>query len=413
MRFLFNTVCYKPAKGGGGPIHSVSSLAEELVRRGHDVTVVASNLDIPGRLAVDTERDYAIDGVKVRYFNARPTFLQRTGLPMFTKAGVYTFGPEFGRWLELEGSRFDVIHNHISFTWSNGPCARYAARNNRIYVYHQRGNLDPIRLRRGRLKKKIYILLVEKPLMRPADVLIALTEYEVTSFRALGLKNRVEIIPNGIDPELAHARTLQTSERVNHTLDQLSDDMCFFWMSRIHPIKGPDVFVDAFLSCARHNRHVQAVMAGPDEVGLLARLLTTVRAAGLENRFHYVGALAGDDKIALLRRSDCFVLPTLSEGMSMVLLEAMAAGCAVLTTPGANFEEIAHAGAGEILPLSAEAFADAMTRLSKGGRSQAAIMGVRGKTLVREKYSWSTIADRYEQLCAELAQRKVHTGCDS
>ena len=45
--------------------------------------------------------------------------------------------------------------------------------------------------------------------------------------------------------------------------------------------------------------------------------------------------------------------------------------------------------------------------------AQAAIMGVRGKTLVREKYSWSTIADRYEQLCAELAQRKVHTGCDS
>jgi hypothetical protein len=95
MRFLFNTVCYKPAKAGGGPIHSVSSLAEELVRRGHDVTVVASNLDIPGRLAVDTERDYAIDGVKVRYFKARPTVLQHW-TTMFTKAGVYPLEPEFG-----------------------------------------------------------------------------------------------------------------------------------------------------------------------------------------------------------------------------------------------------------------------------------------------------------------------------
>ena len=116
-------------------------------------------------------------------------------------------------------------------------------------------------------------------------------------------------------------------------------------------------------------------MAGPDEAGLLPELITKVQAAGLENRFHYVGVLVGDDKLALLRRSDCFVLPTLAEGMSMVLLEAMAAGCAVLTTPGANFREIAHAGAGEILPRSTEAFADAMTRLSEGGRSQAAFMG--------------------------------------
>src|SRR4029077_7836067 len=79
MRFLFNTVFYKPAKGGGGPIHSVSSFAEELVRRRADVTVATSNRDIPGSIEVATSLDHWIEGVRVRYFEARPTRLQRTG----------------------------------------------------------------------------------------------------------------------------------------------------------------------------------------------------------------------------------------------------------------------------------------------------------------------------------------------
>ena len=187
MRFLFNTVHYKPARGAGGPILSVSSLAEALVRHGHDVLVAASDLDIPGRLPVEYGRDVEIEGVVVRYFAAKRTVLQRTGIPAFAKSGVFRFGPEFGAWLRAVGPRCDVIHSHISYTWTNRPCSLYAQRHRKVYLYHQRGNLDPVRLKRGRWKKMAYFWLRERPIMRRADVLIALTTHEIDSFRALGL----------------------------------------------------------------------------------------------------------------------------------------------------------------------------------------------------------------------------------
>jgi hypothetical protein len=72
-------------------------------------------------------------------------------------------------------------------------CPVYHAQQ-RIYVLPSaRQPRSRPRLKARPLEKMIYILLVEKPLMRPADVLIALTEYE-SLFRALGLKNKLRII---------------------------------------------------------------------------------------------------------------------------------------------------------------------------------------------------------------------------
>ncbi|MCX6924754.1 MAG: glycosyltransferase [Verrucomicrobia bacterium] len=368
MRFLFNTVYYKPARGGGGPIYSVSALAEELVRRGHEVTVVASDLDIPGRLDVRCDLEYEVEGVRVRYFWAKPT----------------------------------IIDSQISFTCSNGPCSRLARRYGKPYLYHQRGDLDPIRLKRGRLKKAVYMALVEKPIMRRARALIALTQREVESFRAVGLKNRVEVIPNGIDPPSLQKEGLRTSAETKCLVEGLGDAPVFLWMSRVHPVKGPQVFVDAFIRAAQRNPRLHGVIAGPDEVGMLSGLLSRVRGAGLTERFQYAGILHGDDKMALLQRADCFVFPTEAEGFSMVLLEALASGCAVLTSKGAYFDQIESAGAGRIVGCSGGDFADGILQMAALGRKGMADMGRKGMDLVRASYSWASIGRKYEALCQEL-----------
>jgi glycosyltransferase involved in cell wall biosynthesis len=408
MRFLFNTTAYKPAYRQGGPVVSVSGLAESLVASGHHVTVLASNRDLDVTMDIDHSRDHVVDGVLVRYFPAMPTILQRTGIPAFARARVYTLGPAFERWLQANGRGYDVFDNQITFTGSNPVVSAFARRNGKVAFYHQRGNLDPKRLAFGKWKKTLYLVLTELPVMRKADVLIALTSYEVSTYRRLGLKNQIEVLPNGISECLLPQRDLRPSAAVADSLHSLGNGPCFLFMSRIHLSKGPEIFVDAFISCAGRCPGAVALMAGPDESNLVCGFLSKVGAAGLRSRFRYIGAVAGDDKLSVLKRADCLVLPTMSEGFSVSILEALASRCAVMTTTDACFPEIESIGAGAVVARRCDAFAARMTEWAEAGCTMLAEMGERGATLVREKFTWSSIASRYAALALRLASNPRH-----
>jgi glycosyltransferase involved in cell wall biosynthesis len=407
MRFLFNSSYYWPAYQMGGPIHSVAGLSEELVRRGHEVTVVVCDRDVE-RMDVDLERGAERNGVRIRYFEAAPTLLQRTRIPAFSQSAAYRFGPEFDRWVSDNVGDFDVIHSQISFLYATGPLSREAARRNKVYLYSQRSNLDPAHLAVGRIKKRVYLELIEKPALRRADVLIALNEQEIESYRALRCRQRIEVIPNGIDPAFAEwpARP-EVDPEVGELLERLDDRPVFLLMSRLHPEKGPHIFADAFARVAREIPDAVALYAGIDEEGLVeGEILPAMRRQGLEDRVLYLGPVRGDTRLALLRRCDALVQPTLAEGFSMAILEAMICGCAVLTTPGARFPAIADARAGLIVERTADAVARAMVEMAEGGRERMRRMGERGRQLILEQYSWNAIAARYEELCRELVLRK-------
>jgi glycosyltransferase involved in cell wall biosynthesis len=406
MKFLFNTSCYKPAYKQGGPLHSVSSLAEGLVKKGHEVIVSAPNLDLGERLDVDLNRDYIIDGVRVRFFNAEPTFLQKTGIPYFAKASVYGVDPNYRDWLEIEGANADVLHSHLTFTPENYLVSRYAEQNNKIYFYNQRGNLDPVRLEIGKWKKMAFILLRERGIMRRADALLGLTSHEISTFGRFAPNNRVEVIPNGIASDFADREPDVVRPEIQAILDTCGEDPVFFWMSRIHHTKGADIFVDAVVQALQTGVQFHAIIAGPDEVGLELELKNKVMSAGLQERIHFSGPVAGDDRLALLKRADSFVLPTISEGFSMVILEALASGCAVLTSPGAYFDEIEESGSGRILARSVEAYVSAIAEYAKLGTEGIRAISERGVALVNSRYTWDSIVEDYLKLAQELVETK-------
>ena len=76
MHILYIAPGYKPAYRLGGPIWSISALAEGMAARGHHVTVFATNGDADQDLDVPTDRPVIVDGVSVRYFRRTEPFRQ-------------------------------------------------------------------------------------------------------------------------------------------------------------------------------------------------------------------------------------------------------------------------------------------------------------------------------------------------
>ena len=68
MKILFVVHGYKPAWRVGGPIVSVSALAEHLAKRGHEVTVFTTNMNLDQKLDVPLKTPIRIEGVDVYYF---------------------------------------------------------------------------------------------------------------------------------------------------------------------------------------------------------------------------------------------------------------------------------------------------------------------------------------------------------
>jgi glycosyltransferase involved in cell wall biosynthesis len=391
MRILYALIAYKPAWRVGGPVVSVSETAEALARKGHRVTVFCSTSNLDQDLDVPVDRPLDVDGVEVWYCR-REEPLRRwlPFVPYLSRSIGFGYCPAMRGALDRVMPSIDLVDTHMPFVYPTRAAARAAFRHRRPLVYHQRGNFDPARLRFRGWKKRRYIDLVERPLMRRATMLVGLTEAERRSYRALGVETPVEVVPNGVR---LPADRPDARQRVWARWKIALDAPVVLFLGRLHPTKGAETLLDAFGQLHRRDPRAVLVMAGPDEWGLgkawTARAGADVAASGVV----FTGMLTGEDKADMLARADVFSLPSIGEGFSMAALEALAARTAVMLSPGCNFPEVDAAGAGVTVPADAGAMADALASLL-GDPDRLGAMGRAGRALVEASYSWDAITDR-------------------
>jgi glycosyltransferase involved in cell wall biosynthesis len=402
MRILYAVHGYKPAFRMGGPIESVSALAEGLVRRGHEVTVVTTNSNLDQDLDVPVDQAVDVEGVTVWYFR-RDEPLRRwlPFVPYLTRSIGFLYAPQMGEALRQAVPHVDLVHTHMPFVYPTYAAAREARRAHKPLFYHQRGVFDPERLKFRSLKKTIYIRGIERPIMRRATTLLALTEAEVTSYRALGVETKCQVVPNGVEVSRYHT----TPGARPAALAGVEDDApVVLFLGRLHPIKGADVLLQAFARIAAAFPTAVLVMAGPDEWDLVKGFRETTKDARLGGRFIFPGMVSGEEKLNLLARANLFCLPSAAEGFSMAVLEALASACAVLLSPGCHFPQVERAGAGRVVAPTPEALTAALAELlADPGRLRA--MGARGRELVASDYTWEAIVRRVEDVYREGIER--------
>ena len=134
---------------------------------------------------------------------------------------------------------------------------------------------------------------------------------------------------------------------------------------------------------------------------LRSELVARVRNTGLSSSIHFLGIR--EDVPSLLASSDLFVLPSLSEGMSNVLLEAMACGLPIVATAvGGNSDLIRDRYNGLLIPpRNPTGLQNALLELLKNDRL-AQTLGNAARRTVEEHYSMERIADDYVSLYNRL-----------
>ena len=178
--------------------------------------------------------------------------------------------------------------------------------------------MDEWALANSRWKKVLAAMIFEKAVLRDAICLHALCEAEADSIRAYGLKQKIEIVPNGVVlPDLLTTGNTKNPEGKKKLV----------FLGRIHPKKG---LAGALRTWAHLKSEMgnakwggwQFVIAGWDQGGHEGELKALCRELGLgyadkpnlDLDVVFFGPAFGEEKEKLLRSAAGFILPSLSEG---------------------------------------------------------------------------------------------------
>jgi poly(glycerol-phosphate) alpha-glucosyltransferase len=249
--------------------------------------------------------------------------------------------------------------------------------------------LDPWAVKNSRWKKLAAGALYENRHLRGAACLHALNRAEADAFRAYGLRNPVCVIPNGV--EIPEGRTVVPApwkDKLPH------ESRVLFFIGRLHPKKGLDMLLQGWSLAQREAKTCgwHLVIAGWDQGGYERELQVLARTLGLGQSVHFIGSQFGESKAACFQSADAFILPSLSEGLPMTVLEAWAYRLPVLMTRQCNLPSGFEAGAALRIEPDAESIAAELRALFQMNDVDRKAIGEHGLALVKERHQWPKVA---------------------
>jgi glycosyltransferase involved in cell wall biosynthesis len=210
--------------------------------------------------------------------------------------------------------------------------------------------------------------------------------------------SRIAVIPNGIDagwlPDAAER------QRAREVLGVPDDGFVVGTVARLDPVKDLGSLVTAFghLRATYPRSHLVIVGEGPER----GRLEAMARENGLASAVLLLGQR--DDARALLAGFDSYVNCSTSEGVSLSILEAMAAGLPIVATSvGGTPEVIEQSRTGLLVPArNPRTLAEALSTLA-ADRLSARTLGAAARFAVEERFTIDRMVDHYARVYARLA----------
>ena len=294
---------------------------------------------------------------------------------------------------ELDRFRPDVVHLSLSHSLLDAAVLRHARSRGVGTVVTVHLPYAPVRSSRGRVLYGLYRYHARA--LQRADRCIALSDDQRDLLLSIGCNpSRIHVLGNGVDTEAI-------APGPSRIRTELGAQFVVSYLGRVDPEKRVPELIDSFLRQQWPEDHL-LVIAGSGSRDDQAR-----RMAGNSRQVRLLGTVHDREScIDILRGTDVFVLPSTAEGLSLSMLEAMAAGCAVVATDVAE-DGKALGEAGIRIPRQPlePALGDALARL-RNEPDLRATLGQRARTRVVAAYSLNSRIDTllgiYRELCCDV-----------
>ncbi|MFM5918591.1 MAG: glycosyltransferase [Novosphingobium sp.] len=292
----------------------------------------------------------------------------------------------------LRAESLDCLHLHGIWMYPSRSAAQWARVTGKGYIVSPHGMLDPWITARGRWKKALARAGYERASWGTASFLHALTAREAADIaRESGREDSI-VIPNAA-PAVVEAGL---GQRPPHVI----------YLGRIHSKKNLLNLVAGWRS-ATLPAEARLTIAGWGDPADVDAVQAAIRNGNGSIRF--AGPIFGQAKQALLSDARFMVLPSLSEGLPMAVLEGWAAGTPTVMTSECNLPEGFAAGAAMECGEHAPAIAAALERALNRGESDWLAMSRNAQGLAAGPFSAETIAARW----GEAYRRAIAEGSRS
>lgn len=377
MRILIITHEYPPIGGGGA--NACYYISKELAKLGHMVTILTASYK--------TElSEESADNVRIIRVTACRKCKEKSS---FFEMLTFVYSAWIKANMLVREEKFDVCQ--VFFGIPSGPLALYLKKRWEIpYVVRFGGGDIP------GTQKRFYIIYkmlapVIRSIWKNADFLVANSHGLKTRAEKFEKDYPIQVICNGVDTE--YFRPRQNKSRGK-------EETCnILFVSRLLESKGlqniiPSIPEIAQRSCCKINLTV--VGEGPYRKNL-EKLVSNMQ---LEQSVSFAGHIKKESILQYYHNADIFILPSESEGMPNVVLEAMAVGLPVVMTPCEGSQELIE-GNGAI--VSIDEFSDKLIEIVNNYE-----LRIKWEKCARdravEQFKWSSVARQYEKLYQRCLQ---------
>ncbi|MEH1962710.1 MAG: glycosyltransferase family 4 protein [Nostoc sp.] len=372
-------VTHKIKKGDGqGRVNY--EVANEAIRRGHHLTLLASEV------APELEENSQVNWIRIPV-KSYPTEFVRN----------FIFAQTSADWLRKHRSGIDLVK-------VNGAINLAAADVNAVHFVHSSWLRSPVHISRNRRDLYGFYQWLftafnarwEKQAFQKAQVVVAVSEKVAEELVNIGVpRSRIRVIVNGVDLE-----EFAPGESFRQKLGLPENVILALFAGDIRtPRKNLDTVLHALVKVPDLHLAVVGHIEGSPFPQLAASL-------GLSERVHFLGYRR--DIPEIMRSLDLFVFPSRYEACTLVLLEALSSGLPVITATATGGAELVTPECGIVLPDSDDIDALAVALMSLvSDRYLMQQMGQAARS-VAEQYSWTTMAQTYVDLFEELSKNAKH-----
>ncbi len=391
MRILQACIRYPPASGGVET--HVQEISRRMIGAGHQVTVATTDLRREHPFErfdgdVDTEDEKE---PKVERYHA-------TRLPGI----AYVVSPSMKA---IRRMGLDIMHTH-SYGYYHTNLVAWAARRRKDVPAVCTPHFHPVYTMLGghlrRIVRRTYDAVLAKWIMRSFDAVVCVSSGEMAELERHVARERITVIPNGIDFDLFREPPEPSVFREKYDVD----GKMLLYTGRLAQNKRLEKVIGILPDLVKEFPDLTFVAAGEDN-GMQAEWEALAKEKGVADHVRFPGHLPYEDLLASYSACDVYVLPSDYEAFGIVLLEAMASRRPCVGTRVGGIPDVIDDGVtGHVVDYDDDVkLRNRLFELLNDG-ALADRMGAAGRERVERLFTWDSVTERILTLYDELIEKR-------